>query len=223
MVIYMGNNRVAQGNGLSGPYTHEMKRRRSGKKTKHSYAYISNRKRKKLIPREEAIQLYWQKFWTLKAIGQKYGCSDSHISATFKAWDIPVRRFTPRPNTLTKELSPFELGWMTAALDGEGNISYNETWSSHTIMIANTIKAFCIMAETNTGIGSVRRSGKTRKYWIWRLSDRLTIEALLKQLLPYLTVKREKAEKTLKQIAEWKTDLFKENPLTKNNKQEAST
>ena len=91
-----------------------------------------------------------------------------------------------------------EASWLACAIDGEGSITYGhrQRWILFKVQVANTKIEFLEFAKQITGCGQIYGY----KWVVYRLAD---IEAILKQVLPFLIIKRHQAELVLK-IAESK-------------------
>jgi len=104
-------------------------------------------------------------------------------------------------------MTDFELGWVAAALDGEGSITASrggEGYSLHgiTVEICNTNPKFTENAMELIGFGSLWNGEYAEgKYTCrWYTSGKRHILYLLKQLLPYLINKRKIAEAVIEYI-----------------------
>lgn len=111
----------------------------------------------------------------------------------------PVRKFTP-----------VEASWLAGVIDGEGSIGlydYGREGRRVLVQMGNTNRRFVLRVKQIIGCGSnVRRhkfdsSHKGRKpmhYYVLKGSIRCYF--VLKQILPYLIIKKRRAEKILKEI-----------------------
>lgn len=89
--------------------------------------------------------------------------------------------------------------WFAGFFDGEGCIHLNIKNSPNSIglTVANTNKDVILAIHERLGIGTRSCTIFSRQEWkpkyIWRTRNRIDCETVLKQIIPYLTIKKEKA------------------------------
>lgn len=107
-------------------------------------------------------------------------------------------------------MTPTEAAWLAGFIDGEGTI-YNvrsadprypeRSRHSQRITLGNTSGAALLRCHDITGVGKIRfvKAGPLTKkpFWKWSISAWNDVRSILQQLLPYLVVKRELAERCI--------------------------
>ena len=89
------------------------------------------------------------------------------------------------------------MSWLAAALDGEGSIvvcrikTNGNTAYTLELSLANTVLMFCERAEEFSDVGRINRQGLL---WRWRCTRQNELVELLPRIIPYLQMKKEKAE-----------------------------
>lgn len=116
----------------------------------------------------------------------------------------------PLAERRVRQLSEFELGWVSALIDGEGNINFNDAYRGKYlkmhINITNTSKELLEKLRDVLGFGYVRLRERRSLNPHWKDIYELGIysfadaKALLEQITPYLIPKRKDAETLLKLI-----------------------
>ena len=118
---------------------------------------------------------------------------------------------TPRIKRMKKiklEIDPVSLGYIAGMIDGEGTICAGIEgrkrncrrgyWIAIVITIGNSNRKCLEFIKNVIGYGCVSRSGK--KYFRYSLKNQRACYSLLKLLLPFLIVKRKRAEIALKYL-----------------------
>lgn len=108
---------------------------------------------------------------------------------------------------LPNKMSEINKAWLAGLLDGEGTIVFYQSPSNHEvyrISIGNTFRKLIDKIFEVSGIGKITtyksRNPKHNQVWYWNVCGE-NAKLLLKQMLPYLIVKKEKALKIINQIA----------------------
>lgn len=91
--------------------------------------------------------------------------------------------------------------WLAGVLDGEGCISIRKRTSKWTwrVEIANKNLEFLNKVKEITNSGSISKCSKNKVY-TWEVNRKSDIHYILKYILPYLIIKREKAINCIKDI-----------------------
>lgn len=98
---------------------------------------------------------------------------------------------------LAKQMSLTEAAWLAGFFDGEGSLSQCPPWQ---LTLANTNKASVDRCQTYTGAGSVKlvksytAPAHWSPKWVWKITRQRDIEAVCRQMLPYLIIKRRVVE-----------------------------
>jgi hypothetical protein len=104
-----------------------------------------------------------------------------------------------------REMAPTEAAWLAGFLDGEGSLTHyrsgrNGKYRSWILSITNTHKGSLDYCQLVTGVGVVKlkRRNNIPAHWKvsyqWQITAQREIVDILKQLQPFLVIKREKAE-----------------------------
>lgn len=109
-------------------------------------------------------------------------------------------------------MQPEILAYLAGIIDGEGTIFLqidtrnNKNYRTWSVSVANTDKTLIDWLQSNFG-GKVNswandrpRFGK-KQLWRWYLGRKERILPLLSDILPYLIIKREKAEMAVKELS----------------------
>lgn len=103
-------------------------------------------------------------------------------------------------------MSTTEKAWLAGFIDGEGSIGFylagrNRTYPAWYISVPNTHKGSLDYCKIITGTGTVVKkkaaTERTKEQFQWRVNPQREIAAILKQIFPYLVIKRAQAEKFL--------------------------
>jgi len=100
---------------------------------------------------------------------------------------------------MSNKLNKFELGWLSSAIDGEGSIGFDLKTNILRVGIYNTNKNFIDYAKKLlNGNVFIRPSTSERKV-LYRveIGSKDKIIFILKQIIPYLIIKKEIAIKVL--------------------------
>lgn len=107
----------------------------------------------------------------------------------------------------SKKLTVSEWNYFAGIIDGEGYVCVYPNSGQYRIGVGNTNYELIDWLQKKIG-GQVKErtmvkkinGGWRKKAWEWTLDGKLTILSLLKKLLPYLIVKKDKVKKTIKLI-----------------------
>jgi hypothetical protein len=95
-------------------------------------------------------------------------------------------------------MAEHEKSWLAAAIDGEGTITLHwkrkRSVPTGKILITNNSKKFLDYAKMITRTGTTRQKQRGSKSYVWLVSNRADLIAILRQILPYLIIKRRQAE-----------------------------
>jgi len=110
--------------------------------------------------------------------------------------------------TMARIMSETERAWLAAAIDGEGSIKLsryrNGTYAARAtqLIVSNINPPFIEKCRAITGVGRIRV--EERKPWnpvyLWYVQAHVEIKEILTQILPYLIIKKELAEKLIKYV-----------------------
>jgi hypothetical protein len=94
-----------------------------------------------------------------------------------------------------------ELLWLAALLDGEGCFTTNGQ-AGPNIVLGMTDEDTVRTAHERAGVGNVTgplrpQNQKHKPFWRWKVSDRLSVFALCKAVLPYMSARRSRRIETL--------------------------
>jgi len=159
------------------------------------------------IDKETLESLYLRDGLTTYEIAEKLHCSKTKVLNWLHIHNMPIRPSSSMvSDTLrfTKKLSLFELGWISALIDGEGHIMLMKQPSrtnsfSASVGITNTSKELLEKVRDTLGVGSIIYNKYSGEYKAYRdlfrieLFGRRDILALLEQIMPYLIIKRKQA------------------------------
>ncbi len=106
-----------------------------------------------------------------------------------------------RPCT-AKTMTLTEAAWLAGFFDGEGSLTSflagrNRKYPSWVISVPNTYKAALDRCVEYTGVGKVnvkKVKAKHKPAWCWRVNCQRDIEAVCRQMLPFLIIKRKTVE-----------------------------
>jgi len=116
-----------------------------------------------------------------------------------------------RPNWVAREMSPCEAAWVAGIVDGEGTVTIRtkpypggKRYQVCSLSVVNTDVEMIARLVELTGIGrvgmNVRATHKRKEIWRWG-TDQRQAAAVARQLLPWLTTKRSRAELLLEMQA----------------------
>lgn len=134
-----------------------------------------------------------------------------HLGRSYCAVGIRIIKLNiPRVNhSVSINLSPVDASWLAAAIDGEGCLylageyRYKRKSYHSVIMISNTNLDFVEHAKEIIGAGYIRylpagpskvSNGFNRALYTYHLRGRVVVGAVMKAILPYLIIKRDRAE-----------------------------
>src|SRR5512135_1833133 len=107
------------------------------------------------------------------------------------------------PIWTARRMTPCEAAWVAGIVDGEGTITIRSKpypggyrYQVASLSVPNTDVSMIARLVECTGIGrvgmNVRQSHKRKEIWRWQ-TDQRQAAAVVRQLLPWLTAKREQA------------------------------
>ena len=88
--------------------------------------------------------------------------------------------------------------WLASAIDGEGSICINEKTNRIQITVNNTNREYVTRAHrlmSGSGLASLKS-----RIFVAHLADKLRILVLLSHLIPFLMIKRARAEQVVRYI-----------------------
>jgi LAGLIDADG-like domain len=100
-------------------------------------------------------------------------------------------------------LTDTEAAYLAGLIDGDGSIGLHVSRSGHrTHRVTIHQKDPMILHWTQSVVGAGHISSRLPNHlggimWRWRISGRLQTQAFLRQLIPYLQIKRERAQEIL--------------------------
>jgi len=108
-----------------------------------------------------------------------------------------------RPTWTARRMSPCEAAWVAGIVDGEGTVTIRtkpypggKRYQVASLSVCNTDTGLLARLVECTGIGrvgmNVRANHRRKEIWRWQ-TDQRQAAAVLEQLLPWLTAKREVA------------------------------
>jgi hypothetical protein len=104
-------------------------------------------------------------------------------------------------------MSQTEAAWMAGLFDGEGGVygyAAKGRYKAWTFNLPNTYRPALERCQQIAGCGKIDRKtphrSNRKESWVYRISAREDIAAVLRQLLPYLVIKKESAEDFLKAV-----------------------
>ena len=113
-----------------------------------------------------------------------------------------------QPSTVRK-MTDVEASWVGAMLEGEGSIGIKYehraqgTYRRAYLALVNTSVETIATILRLVGDGRIYTTpGVNKPIWVWQLVKIHSVSALLKQLRPYLTDKRERADMVLEFLEE---------------------
>jgi hypothetical protein len=143
---------------------------------------------------------------TTKEVGSLFQVTDGTVNNILSRRGIARRAHGVR-GIKVRQLSETDKAYVAGIVDGEGGIEvrYGLTRDpSGRVTIWNTYKPLIDWLTETIGMGTVtsriRSNAKvqgTKPCYLWEISSRQNVAALLQQLLPYLKIKKEKAETLL--------------------------
>lgn len=96
-------------------------------------------------------------------------------------------------------------GWLAGILDGEGWIGIDKRSKRITIQVNNTdckmIEVLAFLCGGNCYAGKKAKNEKWKQQYVWVLSRRENVVALLNSILPLLVTKRNAAERALAHVS----------------------
>ncbi len=118
-----------------------------------------------------------------------------------------------KPDT-TKKMKLKDKAWLAGFFDGEGSISIwidKRGYGRWTLSISNTHLTSLKFCKSITGVGSIaekfykRRKKNWSRQWMWQIKSQLNIISILKQMLPFLKVKKGRTKKILSKWKKWES------------------
>ena len=140
----------------------------------------------------------------LQELCATFGVSKVLLHRMLRAWDVRPTGRVPRGQTLTIPDAPAVLGYIAGILDGEGSVTIvrqkRRMQPNVTISIASTTTElhewFCSTLGGKSFERKINHLG-TKPVWYWQITAMRDVQALLKAILPYMIIKREKATEAL--------------------------
>lgn len=131
-----------------------------------------------------------------------------------RSWNAVCQRvlrlgLPPVKHSKTVTLSPVDASWLAAAIDGEGCLylsgahRYQGRSYHGVVLISNTNREFVQHAMDLIGAGYIEyiparpsktSSGFCRPLYTYHLKGRVVVGAVMKAILPYMIIKRDRAE-----------------------------
>ncbi len=99
-----------------------------------------------------------------------------------------------------------DAAWLAGFFDGEGSLccylgGRNREYRSWFISVPNTNKDSLLRCQKITGVGAIltkrRNKPHHKQSWVWRVNAQRDILAIMRALLPHLTIKKKKAAEYL--------------------------
>ena len=123
-------------------------------------------------------------------------------------WDTGALRGRPIKPSQVRTLSPVEAAWVGAMVEGEGCIRILTTSArghkQGRMDVTNTeveTNATILRLVGDGGVHHDMGAGRNKRVWRWGLASKLSVISLLKQIIPYLTGKREKAQEMVRVLS----------------------
>lgn len=136
--------------------------------------------------------------------GKVYDCGCCSGGAGMKSRPLKART--------ARDMAPTEAAWLAGYLDGDGSICvYKGGGKSHSrcwmLQISSGTLDTMMHCHKISGTGSIfrkkgKRSDDLNAHWVWRVNRRLDMAYILQQIMPYLVVKKLRAENCLKAFRE---------------------
>lgn len=168
--------------------------------------------KKKIMPMKEVIDMFQNQHMSTREIGEQFNCCQATIRKNLKQHGIKMRNCGPLSPRTVKKLSETEASYLAGIIDGEGSIFMQKIRNaidgvSPLITVRNTDgKLAKYLISIGGGINWEKerfdkRFGTTGKpCFHWYCRRLLDIGYVIRKILPYLVIKREKALLILEEI-----------------------
>lgn len=103
---------------------------------------------------------------------------------------------------MVKEMTPVECAWLSCAIDSEGTIMiFDGKYKTVSLSIANTDENYINYIVMITGVDmkykSPKRKPNHKPLFTWKIGQHEVVKSILRQVLPYMIVKKNLAEAVL--------------------------
>ena len=106
-----------------------------------------------------------------------------------------------------RDMSVAEAAWLAGFFDGEGSLTVymggrNRQYPTWNLSLPNTHLGSLERCREISGAGSISEKTRDHRFnckriWVWQVHSQRNIAAIVTQMLPYLTIKRAKADEFL--------------------------
>jgi hypothetical protein len=104
-----------------------------------------------------------------------------------------------------------DLAYLAALLDGEGSVTIAKN-PRNTVRVAITnvdVPLMKWLESIGGGVSARRKIVKRQQCYVWQLYGRLDIKAFLDAVVPYMRIKKQKAQDAIALLKSWVDDLEK--------------
>lgn len=153
--------------------------------------------------KEEVLEQY-RKGVPLQELCAAFGVSKVLLHRMLRTWEVRPTGRMPRGQALTIPTDPAILGYIAGILDGEGSVTivHQKCRMQPNVMISiasTTAELHEWLCATLGGRSFERRINHlgTKPVWYWQIGASRDVQALLQAILPYMIIKRAKAQEAL--------------------------